>query len=112
MELFNESITNCKRCSRCGQWKPLGEFNMQHDERRYQRQTYCRQCQHEYARENYTPCGRSLSEIESTSREHRRAYNILYTQYRQYRLALDDYKGKYGESGLEDRMSFEFSLGL
>lgn len=101
-----------KRCSRCKQWKPLSEFNVQSAENKFRRQPYCRQCQHEYARENYSPCGRSVSEIEQVSREKREAYNILYLRYRDYRMTLENYVSRFGGEGLEDRMSFEFSLGL
>lgn len=102
----------CKRCSRCGQWKPLSEFNRQSAENKYKRQPYCRQCQHEYAKANYSPCGRSIAEIESASKEAREAYNELYTRYKDYRLSLDEFKGRFGNEDVESRMSFEFSLGF
>lgn len=112
MELFNDRPTSCKRCSRCGQWKPLSEYNMQSAESKFKRQPYCRQCQHEYAKENYSPCGRSISEVAQKSQENREAYNTLYRRYKEYKLTLADYATRFGNEGLEERMSFEFSLGL
>lgn len=103
----------CKRCSRCHQYKSIYEFNMQNGEKTFRRQPYCRKCQHEYARENYAAAGgRIVRIVESDTKEERESYNELFSCYKRYRRTIDTYKEKYGGKGLEERLSFEYSLGF
>ena len=107
-----ENITY-KRCSRCKRWLPLDAFNMQHGERKYRRQPYCRKCQHDYAKEKYVPMGgKTVSVIEKKSKEERDSYNELFILYKRYKDAAESFKGKYGCKGIEERLSFEYHLGF
>lgn len=50
--LSSHAIMNTKRCTACGEEKPLGEFNLRYpDNGIYQSQ--CRECANEYKRQHY-----------------------------------------------------------
>jgi len=106
--LFGENErTVCKRCARCGSFKPLSEYNYHTDDNTHA-QAYCRQCQKDYAREHST--GGRVSVTTHTTREHQQAYGELYARYKAYRLALDSYTRKHPDP--TDRLSFEYNIGL
>lgn len=104
--VLDSSPPYTKRCSRCKREKPISEFNLHTDNTLFKKQSYCRQCQAEYAREHT----KGVLATHPTSEMQRSDYNELYGLYKAYRMRLENYKKRYDDP--EERMSFEFLLGL
>jgi hypothetical protein len=104
--VLDSSPPYTKRCARCKREKPISEFNLHTDTTLFKRQSYCRECQKEYAREHT----KGVLAVHPTSETQRSDYNALYGFYKAYRLRLEDYKKKYGD--IDERLNFEYMLGL
>lgn len=98
-----------KRCSRCGQYKPLSQYNQHADTPLVHRQPYCRQCQREYYREHANTIGRSVGGTASSDTQ-RKAYAELYAYYKTYRHALEAYMKSFDNP--TERLDFEYIMGL
>ena len=100
-----------KRCVRCGQWKSLSDFNYNHVNGTHGRQSYCRRCQHEYAAQNYLAKAGQHDASETHNEDKALQYGELYASYKRYRLLLESFTSMSNED-IEERLSFEYDLGL